>query len=208
MKPKTIAFISIGGTLSILAFFLIVPVIIMNLSWWWFFLPLIILIVIGLVVGLIIFLTKLNKKSIVTKKISLKDARARVIYDMKHDEDNPDNFKIDYFLTTKEGDPKFPKTPVVTFYGTGTENNENRAVVVNLNNPKQETSMLIDKQEDEIKEARRLIADNPSEEIKEETTIGMDNFGRPITTTKTTRPSQAERKAEEEKKEAEVVNSL
>lgn len=208
MKPKTIAFISIGGTLSILAFFLIVPVIIMNKSWWWFFLPLIILIVIGLILGLIIFLTKLNKKPIVTKKISLKDARARVIYDMKHDEDNPDNFKIDYFLTTKEGSTKFEKTPVVTFYGTGTENNENRAVVVNLNNPKQETSMLIDKQEDEIKEARRLIADNPSEEIKEETTIGMDNFGRPITTTKTTRPSQAERKAEEEKKEAEVVNSL
>jgi len=171
-------------------------------------LPLIFLVLVGLIVGGIILITKWKKKPIIQQKINLRDAKSRVIYEMKHDEDNPDNFRIDSFEITKEGSAKSEKTPVATFYGIGTELNQKRVVIVNLNNPKHEVTMLIDPTKEEIKQARNSIADNPEEEIREETTIGMDQFNRPITTTKTTRPTSAERKQEEEIKKAEETQVI
>lgn len=197
-----------GGVFIYLGFFLIVPVIIMDKSWWRFFGPLIFFVVVGLVVGIIILAIKWKKKPPITQKINLRRTKDRVIHETKYDEDNPDNFRIDSFEITKEGSAKSEKTPVVTFYGVGTELNQKRVAIVNLNNPKHEITMLIDPNEEKIKESRNKIADNPEEEIKEETTIGMDSFGRPLTTTKTTRPSSAERKQEEEKQKAEEVSAI
>jgi len=201
--------IGFGCTFIILAFFMVVPVIIMNLSWWWFFIPFIFFIFAWIVVGVILLVTRLRKKPPEKIKINLKDAKQRAIYEIKYDEDNPDNFKIKWHKLWKVGNDKDGRIPVVEFNGSGTELNNKRVVIVNLNNPKHEMTKLIDPSREEVIRACIDISDfKPEESIKEETTIGMDNFGRPITTTKTTRPSQIEKKEQEEKTKAEEVNAM
>lgn len=201
--------ISIGSVTLILLFFMIVPVLIMDKSWWWFFIPLIFFIITGLVVGLIFLIVNIQKKPVPKIKIDLKDAKNRVIHEAKYDDDNPDNFKIEWTQIVKIGRRGTEKTPIAVFHGKGTEKGTNRVAIVNLNNPKHETEHLIDPTEQLILDSIRLISDNPPEdEIKEEITSSVDRYGRPITITNIRRPSSAEIKEEQEKKEAEERGAI
>lgn len=209
MKIWKWALIITGGVLVILGFLLIVPVIILDKSWWWFFAPFIFFAFVGIIVGIIFLVLKLRKPKPTIIKIDMKDAKHRVIEEVKNDEDNPDNFKIDKSKLFKIGEKGAERTPIGVFDGYGTEKNERRVAVVNLNNPKKETTHLPDPSEKEIEEAIRLIADNPPEEKIQESTSVFDPFtGRSITSTRIGKPSQYTKQIEQEKKEAEEVSAI
>lgn len=198
-----------GGTFLALAFFMIVPVIIMDLSWWWFFAPFIFFIIAWIIVGIVLLITRLKKKSPERIKINLRDAKKRAVHEIKYDEDNPDNFKIKISRLVRIGESNKEKTPILILDGVGTELNQRRVIIINLNNPKHEMTKLVDPDNTEISMAIRLIAEHPPEdETKEEITIGTDQFGRPTSTTKISRPSKSEKKEQEEKQKAEESNAM
>lgn len=193
-----------------LAFFIIVPVIILNSSWWWFFIPFIFIIICDIIIGIIVISIRLSKrKTPEVMKINIKGEKEKAIYEAKYDGDNPDNFKILKQKVVHIGEKGSEKTPILLLEGKGTELNQVRVVIINMNNTKKRTILINPTSSNEINEAIRLIADNPPEEsIKEETTTGIDAFGRPVTTTRTIRPNSAESIRKEEEKKAEEMNSM
>jgi len=209
MKLWTGLIIGISGSLAILLIFLIVPVLILEYSWWWFFAPLIFIIISWIFLGIILLVINFKKPKITKLKLNISDAVKRAVYEMKYDEDNPDNFRIDKKKLSREGEKGYEKTPILLLEGVGTEKNQKRVIIFNLNNPKQESTKLIDPSDNEIEKSIKDIAENPQEEdIKQETTIGVDSFGRPITTTKIVKPSSTERKMEEEQKKVDEANMI
>jgi len=209
MKKLWWILINIGASVLILLLMLLIPVIWLDKSWWWFFGTLIGLVIAWLITGLIILLIKLSRRPIPEPKLDVKGAEARAIHEFKYDEHNPDNFHITKRKQlAKIGEKGAEKTPVYIMEGKGTENNDKRVAIVNLNSRK-EMTFLIDPTPEQIKEAQKLIAEHPpEEETKEEITTGTDIYGRPITTTKIRRPSQTEKKIEEEKKEVEETAGI
>lgn len=199
--------LSLGIPTFILVFLLIVPVIIMDRSWWWFFGPLIFFVFVGIIVGIIFLVIKLNKPKPQQIKISIKDAKSRVIHEMKHDKDNPDNFWIKWHQTLKIGEKGSDMTPIAIFHGIGTELNEKRIAIINLNNPK-ETSFLVDPTDELLLESIAKIADYPPEEIQEEITTRQGAYGFPEVIRKIRKPSSLQQKLEKEKKEAEEKNAM
>lgn len=188
---------------------ILIPII-FNTSWWWFFGIFIFLIFSWAIIGLIFLILFLMKKPPIKLKIDLKDAKKREIYEMKYDQDNADNFKITRDQPLERiGEKGTDPTPILVLEGIGTEKNQKRASVINMNNPKQEVSRLIDYTDEKLERAINKIAEKPPEEEKREITLGTDDFGRPITTTKITRPSTSfQAKMEKEQQEAEEKNLM
>jgi len=192
-----------------LAFFMIVPVLILDKSWWWFFIPFIVIIISDIVIGIIVaVITYSKRKKPEVMKINIKDAKKRAIYEMKYEEDNPDNFKIISDKTIHVGEKGSEMTPVLLIEGVGTELGERRVVIVNMNDPKQRQTHLIDPSKEEIEKYAKLIADNPPEEIFEETTTSMGQFGMPTTKTTIRKPSSVEAIKKEEERKAEESNAM
>lgn len=192
----------------VLAFFMVVPVIIMDLSWWWFFLPLIFIIISDMIIGLIVIIIKfVKRKKPEVSKLDIRDAKRKAIYEMKMEDDNPDNFKIINEKTIHIGERGGEKTTILLLEGYGTELRQKRVVIINMNNPKQKQTHLIDPEIEEVKECVRLIADNPPEEIVEETTTTIGQFGMPTTKTTIRKPSSIETIKKEEE-EAEKGNAM
>jgi len=210
MKKIWWVLIIILGALFPLIFMIVIPVVILNKSWWWLVGTLIGEFGIGLILVIIIVIVKMGKRDPPKIKLNIDSAKAKAIHEMKYDEDNPDNFKISESRLVRIGEKGLDKTPILHLKGIGTENNDQRHIIINLNNPKQEMTRLIDPTQEQVDEAIRLIAEHPpEEEIKEETTRGIDpKTGLSITTTRIRRPSTMERKIEEEKKEAEETGAL
>jgi len=194
--------------ISALAFFMIIPVIILNYSWWWFFAPLIFIIISDIIIGIIIAIIKFTKKKKPeVMKINIKDAKRKAIYDMKHEDDNPDNFKILKEKTIHIGEKGAEKTPILILEGFGTELNERRVIIINMNDRQRQTK-LTDPSNEEIVYHAKLISDNPPEEIMEETRQELDAFGRPKITTITRKPSPTETIKKQEEVEAEKQNAF
>ena len=210
MKLWKIILIVLGITFAILTFFMVVPVIIMDKSWWWFFAPLIFFVIVYLIIGLIILIIKIvTKKKPKELKINIRDAKLRAVYDTKYDLDNPDNLKIQNTTLVRIGERGSEKTPILVVRGKGTEMNQRRVIIINLNNPKNESTSLIDPIEpEEVDKYTKLIAENPPEEIIEEIKEGIGQFGMPERTRKIRRPSVAEEKKKEEEIKAEEANSI
>jgi len=204
---QKIFFFGFGGTILILIGIMLIPLL-SNASWWWFGGTLIFFAFAWIVVGIIFLVIKLNKKPPVKLKIDLKDAKKRAIYEMKYDDDNPDNFKIDRNKLIRIGEKGTEPTPILVLDGKGTELNQQRTIIINMNNPKQEKTSLIDATKEEIVDCIMGIAEHPPEEIREKITTKLDQFGRPITETETRRPSSVEIKEQKEKEEAETAQAM
>ena len=79
----------------ILVFFLVVPVIILDKSWWWFFTPFLIVLGGDMIAGFIVAVVKFaGRKKPDVEKIDKKGAMKAAVYEMMHEKENPDNFKI------------------------------------------------------------------------------------------------------------------
>lgn len=210
MKLWKIILIVLGITFAILTFLMVVPVIIMDKSWWWFFAPLIFFVIVYLGIGLVILIIKvITKKSPKELKINIKDAKLRAVYDTKYDLDNPDNLKIEKTTLVRVGEKGAEKTPILVVRGKGTEMNQRRVIIINLNNPKNESTSLIDPIEpEEVDKYTRLIAEHPPEEIIEEIKTGIGQSGMPETVRKIRRQSTVEEKKKEEEEKAETANAM
>jgi hypothetical protein len=196
------------GTFLILIGLLIIPWA-TDASWWWFGGSLIAFFILWIFA--IIILLIINKKpKVKTAKISLRDGQDRAIYEMKYDNDNPDNFRVDKKYIAKIGVEGSEKTPIGVYIGKGTELNQDRVFLINLNEPKKESSSFILKnttdQEAEIREKIILLADNQPEEIQEKVTQ-QDSFGNVIAVRETRRPNSRKAQEEKENKEAEEANA-
>ena len=200
-----------GITLVILVFFAVVPWVIMDKSKWWFFTPLIFFGVAYILFGFGYLIYKVvTKKKTVEIKLNIKDAKLRAVHEMKYDLDNPDNFKINKSRLVRIGEKGADKTPILVLIGIGTEMNQKRVIIINLNNPKQESTSLIDPSEEdkEIEKSIRLIAEHPPEEERTTTEEGVDAFGRPTRIIKTRKPTTFEEKKKEEESKAEEANAM
>jgi len=190
----------------VVGFFLIVPIV-SEWSWKWFFYPFVIIIATDIIVGIVIVIIKFaRQKKPEVSKLNIRDAKRKAVYEMKMEDDNPDNFKIEQEKVMHIGEKGGEKTIVLLLEGYGTELRQKRIVIINMTNSKQKQTRLIDPTIEEVKECIRLIADNPPEEIVEETTTSMGQFGMPTTKTTVRKPSSVDATKKEE--EAEKGNVL
>lgn len=208
MKKIWWVLIIITGALIFPTFMIVVPIIILSSSWWWLWGTLILEFIIGIIIGIIFLVIKLQKKPIPKLKMDIGTARKRAVHEMKYDDDNPDNFKIDYAGIMRVGEPGKDRTPIAWLSGQGTEMGQRRDVIINLNDPKREIIMLINKSDEECKENIRTLAENPEEHIIIEKVKTRDAFGEPVETTRTRKTSSTEKKEEEIKQKAEEASAF
>ena len=211
IKPIKWVIIILCATLIPLAMIIIITRAILSppASWWWTFGTLILYVFVGLVTGLIILIVKLRKKKPSEEtKVDPSDAEERAKMLLQCDDDNPDNFIREGRMIMRVGERGATRTPVLWLWGRGSETLKKIDIIVNLNCPEKEIEWFFDKDKSFTKEAIRLIAENPAEEETSETILGTDELGRPTTKVITKKMSIAEKKAEEEKKEAEVQNQF
>ena len=204
---KKLVIAGISGSVLLILLLMLIPIL-SERSWWWVGGPTIFIIVVWVVVAITLLALKLTKRKPAEIKLNIKDAKVRAVHEMKLDENNPDNFKIDESILKRIGEKGSTPTPVLILNGMGTELNQKRTVIINLNNPKQESTHLIDASEDKVLEYSKAIAEHPPEEEFRKETASLDMFGRPVTTTVTRRPSSSEKKLEEEKKKAEEAEAI
>jgi len=191
-----------------IAFMLIVPVLIFNLSWWWLGGTLIIEGIIGAIVGIILLIIKLLKKTEIPIELKTEDVKRKAVIELKNDEHDPDNFIISQSPIWKVGEKGAEKTPVLILFGKGTETNTTRVAIINLKKSDEITWLKDPKDEKEIELWAVRIAETHEEETKEEITTGTDIYGRPQITTKIIRPSIQELQKQKEKEDAESRNII
>jgi len=138
---QKIFFVALGITILIVVGIMFIPLF-TDASWWWFGGTLILFGFAWGVVGILLLYIKLSKKLPIKLKIDLKDAKQRAIHEMKYDNDNPDNFKIDRWKLLRIGEKGKEPTPILVLDGKGTELNQQRTIIINMNNPKQEKMQL------------------------------------------------------------------
>ncbi len=195
--------ILVGVEFFLLIFFLVVPVIVLNHSWLWFIIPLIFLIVGDLITAVIILVLKLRKKDGMETKITPEEAEQIAKYKMVYDDDNPDNFIVSKRKILNIGERGTQMTPILILDGKGTETNDHRVAIINLNDARARISCLIDPTKEEVIETIIKMADYPpTEEIIERVSSGMNQFGQPIVTERVRKPTQQQAKAELEQKQA------
>lgn len=201
MKRKTFKILTISlGAFSMLLLILAVIAAVVLKKAGWFTIP-------GGIIGFSWFLflaiwliRKVNTPAEQKGKIDLSDAKKKEIYAMKFDEDNADNFKIENTLLQRRGKGE-TKTDVVVLEGIGTEKNQRRVSIINLDE-KNAVSRLIDPTPEEIAEGIRLIAKEPEDPVIQKKTLeSMDRFG--MLKREITEPISTPKKDELDKKEGE-----
>ena len=208
MKPwQKILYSFIGGSLLFIIISLVIPIATKS-SWWWFGITFSLIIFLWILAGTVFLISKAFKQKTKTEKINIRAARARAVYEMKYDENNPDNFKINNENVIRVGEAGSERTPVLLLEGKGTECNQRRVIVVNLNNPKQEQTKLIDPTDQDIILAAKLIAEHPQDEIMEKTEMSRDQFGNPTMIKTVKKASISEQKEAKDKEEAEEKNAM
>ena len=194
--------LGVGGTLLLWGI-LIAIILIWTITWILFFAIAGISLFVWVIISTILLYQKFWLKKVPeVMKVNLEDLRERVKYMMKNDRDNPDNFFIEKQIPMKIGERGAEKTIIWKFIGKGMELMQNRVVLVNAKNP-DEMAILIEPAQEEINEVAIKMAEHQPDIVVSETIPGgVDEFGRPITRIRITRPTQAQVKEEKEKEEA------
>lgn len=167
---------------------------------------------IGAITTIVIIVSYWQRKKPKLEQEDIGSALERIIHDMKHDRENPDNFLYVRHETIKVGEQGTTPTVIGIFYGKRSEDERKCAVIINLEKPDKETSIiylngdihhLSEKDKKEIITASTKIADFPPGVIETTTEYSYDEQGRPVPITKVRKPSQRELKEREEKAEQE-----
>lgn len=175
-------------------------------SWWWTGGVLILQGIAAIISGLVFLISRFNKVELSPEKLDPKEAEKRAIEERKHDDVNPDNFNPKDKVIVRVGESGLPRTTIFWLAGRGTEKNQKLDALIYLDKPQEPTTWLVNKSDKIVMEIIKTMAENPTSEIKEERVMGTDDYGRPTTKIVSTRLSQAEKKAEEQKQEAEESN--
>ncbi|MEK7179939.1 MAG: hypothetical protein AAB706_00525 [Patescibacteria group bacterium] len=200
--------IGLGITLFVLGV-IIAIILIWKVTWILFFIIGGIALFIWVIISTVLIYQKLTKKEPVTIKANLEDLKELIIFKMKTDRDNPDNFMILQQIPIKIGERGGEKTIIWKFVGKGVETNQNRVALINGKNTN-EIAILIEPTEKEIIEtAVGMAEDKPDVITREIIPAGVDDFGMPTPArVKMTSMSRAEAKEEKEKEEAEVKTAF
>lgn len=207
MKAIHKVLIGVGVSVVILAFVIVLPIVILDQTWWWLGITFFVELFVWAIIGLVFLLKSVRKKPLAQEKIDMKTAKARAIREVKYDEDNPDNFKINTSVIKRVGEGS-EKTPIAWFRGTGTEMGDEINVLINISDAKMDALRIDNASEPDVEEVIRTFAENPSEKIIEERTQSVDKFGRPEETVKTTRSSSVKEQEKKDKEEAEKASAL
>ena len=195
-----------------IALSIIIPILLNNFIW----MPLIITASIeagaGIIIGVILLIVKLSKKSPIPEETNVTEAKVKARNESLTDEDDPDNFIILNQLIYKIGEKGIAeKTPILILKGYGTETNKSRTAIINLKIPDKEVTWIKGNEanDDEyIKEWAIRMAETQPEEEREKIITSRDQFGFPIMTKETVRQSPSEIKKEKEKEDAESRNII
>lgn len=180
-------------------------------SWGWLVGCIVIQTVIALIIGVVIVMIKMSKHDDKPKGINKEDAFKRSQEYVLWHKTNPDNFIINGEIPLNVGESGSERTPLVYFFGRGSESNLRIDFIVNLEDSTKKKlvcSYLVGKEKNEVQEAINSMAKNPATEIKEEKITTPDEFGRPITKITTKRLTEQQKKEEEEKKQDELKNAI
>ncbi len=207
MKAIHKVLIGVGVSVVILAFVIVLPIVILDQTWWWLGITFFVELFVWAIIGLVFLLKSVRKKPLAQEKIDMKTAKARAIREVKYDEDNPDNFKINTSVIKRVGEGS-EKTPIAWFRGTGTEMGDEINVLINISDAKMDALRIDNASEPDVEEVIRTFAENPAEKIIEERTQSVDKFGRPEETVKTTRSSSVKEQEKKDKEEAEKASAL
>lgn len=182
---------------------LIIVVLIIGLSWWFFWTFFILSCIVWIITGTISLTIWYKRRKPVIETLNTDDADKLAVYQMMHDEDNPDNFEISEKISIRVGEPGSERTLIRILRGYGTETNEDRVVIINLET--KETSMLIEPKEEKIWElATKISKRQPEVVVREEIGGGFDSYGRPIPSkVRITTPTREQIKEKEEMEKAE-----
>jgi len=160
-----------------------------------------------LVGGFIYLVIKFRKKVPEQQEVNTKEAVEFTRKEVLHDEDNPDNLKVGEVKLRRVGAEGKEPTPVLTIYAKGTEMNENRVIIRNMNNYKKEKTSLIDPTKEEIIDGILTIAEYPSTQVTEEIRQSLEH-GIPMTYIKRVTPSSTAQKQAIAKEEAEKQTAM
>lgn len=208
MKKSWIALIIAVPAIFFLGIGIAINVFFSDTSWWITGGIAIFEFVVG-VIGLFIWLImKIKGKAPPKMKLSPKDAKEKVIEEIKMDEDNPDNFIPERQVIKRVGDPRYPRTPIMWLHGRGSETDTIIDVVVNLDSKTLEMSRVDNQSEESITDLIKGMAENPEtiSEIQKSKT-SWDNFGRPSTEIETQKMSTAEKEQKKQEEEADKANT-
>lgn len=207
MKTVYKVFIGIGISFFILGLNILV-IVLASSSWWWILITIILWGFGWGGTGIIILIIKIRKKPLLRMKLDMTTAERRAVHDVKYDENNPDNFKVNFRTIRHEGKTGMEQTPIAWFKGEGTETGATIHVLMNMNDPKGESLRVDNAPDDFIIQVIEKFAENPAEKVVEERTQTTDTYGRPIQTLKVTRATTAEKKEEKEIEEAKVKEAF
>jgi len=185
---------------------IVIPIIIEWKKFRWIFFIVLGLYVLGWIIYLIVFLVKLYGKVTPIEKIDVTTAIDKEVESIKEDRYRPDNFIPKEYFLGRYGEAGKPKTPNLVVLGEGSEMNDKRVSIINLNNRK-ETSRVTNKTEEEIKKLANLLAENPDTETHEEIII-PGGYGMGMQRIKRTLPSSQSKRDEIEQQEAETKGKL
>jgi len=209
MKEKGWIITIVLSALAVPGIFLILTLI-NDWKWRAFYIPLGIVVGLLLIGGIIYMFYKFKSNKIETVEVDIKEAVEFTKHEILYEEDNPDNLKVEEVKLRRVGEygqKGVEPTPVLAIYGKGTEMNQNRVIIRNMNDYKKQKSSLIDPTPEEIVDAILSIAEYPSNQITEEIRQSLEH-GIPITYIKRTTPSSTSTKKEMEKQEAEKENAM
>lgn len=210
MKPIYWVLIILSATIIPLGLIILITRVILDpaRSWWWTGGTLIVYAIFGLISTIIFLIIKLSKKKPTIQKIDADDAEERAKLLLLYDSDNPDNFIRTDRVIKKVGEAGKDRTPILWLMGKGSETESKIDILVDLTNDKTYPLYLFNKDDDYVLKTIEAFAENPEKVIREERVVGIDDFGRPATTIRTTKMSSAEKKEEEAKKEAEEASAF
>jgi len=207
MKTKWI----IGG-LGVVTGIIIIALIIMTAIFKWSWLILlwvgIVFAVMWFILG-IILLVKFIRKTKPVEQVDLNELKNRIVYEVKYDDDNPDNFVTDTPRVKNIGGASGTNiTPIYILRGYGSEMRDDIFVTVNLNKPQEINIGRNLSDIEKIDQTNKTAESPPLIEVHEEIPGGLDPYGRPLPSRlKITKQSseQIKKKEEEEKAEERVA---
>lgn len=205
-KNKTILIIFLIVSVVLLLAFMIIFPIILKKRWIWVWLPSIIISVSWGIYGLIVLIKKLNESVPTTTAIKTTEVIEWHLNRVKEDENNGDNLILKEKILGRYGEQGKIPTPVLVMDCYGTEKQQRRVIIINLNNWKEEFDELFDPTDEKIEKLKNKISENPVDERFEDvenlTSFGMQKIRRPYN------PSSQKQRDEIEKKKTEETNAV
>jgi hypothetical protein len=179
-----------------------------NTSWAWFFGFLVFFILAGLVIGLVLLLTRKSKEAFPKKRLHPKTAIEAIRNKLRMDEDNPDELIIDEEFMPTEGQPGAEKTTMLHVKGRGYWSNQILHFFIDLDDISRMQIAREEPSQENLKELQRSFALNPTIEETEQEDITSPETGKVVRTIIRKKQTLAQKKEEKEKKEAEEKEAL